>query len=353
MSLLDDNEQPLAAIYPDVRHPYYIVAPPYARTSAGARVMHLLCHSLNRRGQTAYILLHPALPSRAGPVAPDLLTPVVTPEVAQSHFERGLTPIMVYPEVISGNPFNAPCIVRYVLNFPGLLGGDTDYAPEELCFSYSKVLAETTRAPDNVLFLPATDTRIFRPAPEGRKRSGSCFYAYKYKAAHGGELFPVTKDSVEILRDGPAAQTPQEIAALFQRSEVFYCYENTALALEAVLCGCPAVFLPNPHLTEMISLKELGPEGYAWGDNPNDIARARATVGQGAKNYLKTYAAYWRELDRFIELTHQHAEGKPYGNPVRLPRFLDVLKFGLRGGYRQAIGKLGRGLRAAASPAAK
>jgi hypothetical protein len=340
-SLNTQGDAPIDAIYPDVAHPYYIVAPPYARTSAGARVMHLLCHSLNRCGQTAYVMIHPALPWRKDQVAPDLMTPVLTPQVMQSHFDRGLVPIVIYPEFMPGNPFNAPCVVRYVLNFPGLLGGDKDYAPEELCFSYSKVLAETTRDPDNILFLPVSDTRVFRIGPEERKRQGSCFYAHKYKAAHGGELFPITKDSVEIFRDGPHAQTPQEIAVLFQSSEMFYCYENTALATEAVLCGCPAVFLPNPYLSEMIAIKELGPDGFAWGPEPAEIARAKATVSQGRQNYMNTIAAYWRDLDRFIEVSKRHARNRSYAQPMRMPTFADTILLGIRRrGIFGALGKL-------------
>lgn len=321
MSNPNNNDDILTdAIYPNVRHPYYIVAPPYIRTSAGARVMHLLCHSLNQRGETAYVLLYPAIPwARDQHVAPDLMTPILTPYVIQSHFQRGLTPIVVIPETISGDPFNSPCVVRYVLNFPGLLGGDKEFAPEELCFSYSKVLATTTRSPDNILFLPATDTRIFRPAPEGQKRQGSCFYADKYKKAHHAKLFDITKDSVEITRDERNSQTPLELAKLFHRSEVFYTYENTALATEAVLCGCPAVFLPNPHLSEIIAAKELGPEGYAWGTDLAEVARAKATVGEGARNYMKSCAAYWRDLENFMHLTQQHVRGKPYSSPVQIP----------------------------------
>jgi hypothetical protein len=313
-------------IYPNVGHPYYIVAPPYVRTSAGVRALHLLCHSLNRRGKTAYVLLYPAVPWWPDAVAPDLMTPILTPRIVHSHFERGLTPIMVYPETISGNPFGSPCVVRYVMNFPGLLGGDKVYAPEELCFSYSKVLAKETRSLDNILFLPTTDTNIFYPAPEGQKRQGTCFYADKYKVAHHGTLFDITKDSVEITRDKPDSALPHEIAELFRRSELFYVYENTALATEAVLCGCPAVFLPNPHLTGIIAAKELGPEGYAWSADPVEVARAKATVGQGKKNYEACYARYWQDLDRFIALTQEHAQNKAYKSPIHLPSLPDVMR---------------------------
>ena len=243
------------SIYPTVSNPYYIVAPPYVRTSAGIRVLHLLCHSLNKKGQMAYLLMYPAMPWRSHQIGPDLMTPVLTNDIVKSHFERGLAPIMVYPETIAGNPFKSPCVVRYVLNFPGLLGGDKEYAPSELCFSYGEVLAAHTRDPKNILFIPAVDTRIFYQPREAQERKGTCFYADKYQVAHKGKLFDITKDSLEITRDKPNSQSPKEIAEIFRRSELFYVYENTALAIEAVLCGCPVVFLPNAYLTDMVCWK--------------------------------------------------------------------------------------------------
>lgn len=306
-------------IYPAASNPYYIVAPPYVRTSAGVRVLHLLCHSLNRLGHTAYLLLYPAMPWHSNQIGPDLMTPVLNNEIAKDHFERGLTPIMVYPETVAGNPFGSPCVVRYVLNFPGLLGGDKEYADNELCFSYGEVLAAHTKHPENILFLPASDTRTYHWPVGNTKRSGTCFYADKYQVAHKGKLFDITKDSIEITRDKPNSQTPQQIADLFRRSELFYVYENTALAIEAVLCGCPVVFLPNEHLTDMIALKEIGKDGYAWGTDPAEIERAKATVAKGAENYLKSYKTYWDDLDKFVKLTKAHVANKPYTAMITVP----------------------------------
>lgn len=337
MSEETNAKQGFKSLYPEVKSPYYIVAPPYVRTSAGVRVLHLLCHSLNRMGQTAYVLLYPALPWQKRQVAPDLLTPVVTPGIVRSHFERGMAPILVYPEICSGNPFGGPCVVRYVLNFPGLLGGDKDYASDELVYSYSKVLAQHTQSPDNVLFLPATDTRLFRMADNQPERRGSCFYAHKYKNSYGGHLFDVTSNSFEITANDKNSLGAPEIAALFQRSEVFYAYENTALATEAVLCGCPTVFLPNPYLQDIIAIRELGPEGYAWGTDPAAVARARETVAQGAQNYLKTFDAFWRDLENFIRVTQEHAAAVSYKAPVRLPNIGDAIRyvFRERGGWNR------------------
>jgi hypothetical protein len=308
--MTNDKEKLLC---PPARNPYYIVAHRYMRTSAGKRTPHMLCHHLNMQGQVAYMMLT----SYSGePICPDLMTPVLTPSVVRHHFEKGLTPIVVYGEVVHGNPLGADCVVRYLLNFPGLLGGAAAYDPSELLFGFSGVLAEAVGAPENVLFMPVVDPSVFHPGPGDQKRSGICTYAAKHKVILGGALSDVPR-GVEITLDYPATQG--EIADLFRRSELFYCYENTALALEAMLCGCPAVFMPNQFLTEVIAERELGRDGLAWGTDPAEIARAKATVHLVRERYLRARDEYWNQLDRFIQVTQERARSLPYRQPVRLP----------------------------------
>lgn len=300
-------------LYPLNNNPYYILTDPYTRVSAGIRCLHLLCHALNLRGIPAYVILigeQKKITEEA--FSPDLMTPILTQRIARHHFENGLTPITVYPEIISGNPYNAPCVVRYILNFPGLLGGQKEYGDDELCFSYSKVLAAGTRSPENVLFIPASDTRVFHPPEKPMPRSGSCYYASKYKREHKGALLEVTKDSIEITSRMPTSQSPQEIADLFHTCEFFYTYENTALAHEATLCGCPTVFLPNEHLEASIAIEELGDDGIAWGNSPEQIAHAKKTVHLAYENYLAALQTFQQSLTNFIALTQQHSKNKTY-----------------------------------------
>jgi hypothetical protein len=306
------------ARFPPGKNPYYIVTPRFIRTSAGVKALHLLCHCLNRAGQEAYVLIYPYW-TRKVSTCPGLLTPEVTPEVTQRHVSRGLSPIVVYPEIYPGNPLRCHTIVRYLLNFPGHIAGDRTFAPEEIVFGYSNVLAAAGGMPENVLFIPASDIGVFKPG-EPRERSGSCFWAMKYRALHGGKLFPVTADSVEITREMPESQNPAEIAELFRRSELFYAYENTALALEAALCLCPTVFLPNPWLTETIAAKELGTDGFAWGDDPAEIARAKATVHLARQRYLATYSRFWDQLSVFVSVSQLRAaeDAAAKGAPTKM-----------------------------------
>lgn len=316
------RDMPIAQLSPENASPYYIAALPYTRFSAGVKALHLLCHSLNRRGQNAYMLPigNEGLFEQDEFCDADLLTPILTPQLAKRHLEEGPAPITVYPEIISGNPFGGASVVRYVLNYPGILGGNKIYDENELCFSYSKVLAAHTDYPDNILFIPASDTHIFYPSSTDNKRKGTCFYASKYQKAHKGKLFDVTKDSLEITSGSPNSQTPQEIAEIFRSSELFYTYENTALAIEATLCGCPAVFLPNAHLQSIIASEEFGTEGFAWGNSPQEVARAKESVKNAFNNYTRNIKKFYENLDIFITKTQNHAKNKDY-----LPQHLHLL----------------------------
>jgi hypothetical protein len=293
-------------IYPLWDHqPYYIVTPSYVRTSAGIKVLHMLAHSLNRKGYRTWLIIHPYQDARS--VSPDLTTPLLTDEIIDAHHKQGLNPVVVYPETISGNPFNATCVARYILNYPGLLGGDTMFDEDEYCFGYTQSLAEASGQTNRVLFIPASDPAVFYPPPAGTVRQGTCYYWGKFQEHHQGTTFGVPSDSIEISRRYPDKQGPKEIAEILRRVERLYVFENTALAIEAILCECPVVFMPNPYLTEVIAAQEMGWDGMAWGDSLEEIQRATHTVEQAAINYLQYYKIFWRSLEQFIKDTQVKA----------------------------------------------
>ena len=180
---------------------YIIAAPKYVRKSAGIRVLHRLCHDLNRRGETAYIAIYPQFLFHdiRNSTAPELNTPLITQELLDTLLAQGRTPIVVYSESLGGNPFNAPIVVRYVMNYIGLLGGDTQFPADEIIYVYSRYLARHAGVgEERILFMPVSDTEFFVPPPPGSARSGSCFYAAKYQHHHRGKLFPITANSIEI-----------------------------------------------------------------------------------------------------------------------------------------------------------
>ena len=107
---------PCSSEYKYYKNPYYIVAPDYTHKSSGIRILHELCSILNQFGYEAYVV--------TGKTNGDLWTPILTDETKIAHYKAKKTPIVVYPEVIKGTPLNMGAPVRYVLNYPGFIGGD-------------------------------------------------------------------------------------------------------------------------------------------------------------------------------------------------------------------------------------
>jgi GT2 family glycosyltransferase len=286
--------------------------------------MHVLCHHLNMLGERAFVVPYP-LNLRNDPSWPDfagfhdqplvnwnLNTPLLTQEIADWHYESKVVPITIYPEVFD-DPISAPFIVRYILNYPGLLAPKYK-TPHDMTLSYSRRLANYVGA-DPVLHLPVIDMNFFYNKKS--YRSGSCFYAGKYKI-YGGDLSLLPSDSVEILRN--EQMTREEVRDIFWSKKVFYCFEDSALAIEACLCGCAVVFRPNSHFKDgPISSYEFGNDGMAWGTDDNEVVRALNTVSRVKDRLHDLYARVPEEVSKFSRAAKSLAIGREYKARIVLP----------------------------------
>ncbi len=321
-------------IVPDADHknPYYIVAAKYNRQSAGVKALHFLCHHLNKAGYPAYILNISGMPlfdEDGGYINPDYITPLLTQETFLIHKQSGKNPITVYPDSVRGNPLRSSCIARYLLHYPGHLGGDKEesFDKNDLIFSYSRKIKESLkRQKTETLFMPICNTDLFNEEGATKNRSGSCFYASKYQDYHGGELMDITKDSVEITRSRPDSQTPEEIAKLLKQSEVFYSYEDTSLATEAILCGCPVVFVKNKHFQEKVSIAthEIGSKGTRFSDEDFDLDTLKAEIPEAQSKYYESVDNFWPALDNFIEKTQLHSLKMTRSSKLRMSKKVPI-----------------------------
>ncbi|WP_409488666.1 glycosyltransferase [Pseudomonas promysalinigenes] len=279
--------------------PYYIMAPDYRRSSAGIRVLHMLCDALMRAGQEAYIA--------AKGMHPGLMTPLLTDTVVALHKAQGVEPIVVYPEVVDGNPFKGNVVVRYLLNRPGFLNNVRPYADTDVLFSYTRELLQPGMEEDRVLYMPAVDLSIFCPPSDSHSRIPGkvCYYRGRKSQV---EIDPALlgDDAVEITGQSPGSW--EELAALFQSCEYFYCTEPSGLAAEAALCGCVAVILPNAYAPKPISHHENNCYGVAWGNSEESLQQARASMPLLRESLLQHQRTFWSALDHFIVVTQEAVE---------------------------------------------
>lgn len=300
----------------ELRNPYYIVAPRYIQTSGGVRTLFRLADWINKSGGTAFIFLWPYFNHELA-VSPMDVAPLLTKKIVEYHFQNGLTPIVIYPETVRVSRFNPPVRVRYLLNYNELLFQNEPLEADDYLLFYSQAIADqvTVEKPSRLLFLPVSDTVFFSSPAEPVCRSGGAFYAGKYKYRFGGKTFPITEGMPEITRDRPDSQTPEQIRDLFRRIEFLYCYEDSALALEAILCGCPVVFLPNEHFTAPLGGNELKFLGFAWGSSPEQMCHAQKTVVAAREEHLRRLDEVNDQVLEFIKDTQAIASCMPYEVP--------------------------------------
>jgi GT2 family glycosyltransferase/glycosyltransferase involved in cell wall biosynthesis len=283
--------------------PYYIFGFNYRRSSAGIRVMHMLCDALIRSGYEAYVM--------AEEFSPDLMTPKLTNELIAQHRAMGIKPIAVYPEVVDGNPLQGSVVVRYLLNKPGFISGKGEYGENDLLFAYKQDFMQAGMPSENHLFLPAINSNIFRPAAdlEYRMPGRVCYYLGHKRHAHiDPQLLPA--DAIEITLTYPDSW--EGLADIFQQCEYLYLGEASGLAYEAALCGCLPVLV-----TDRWSSIQSDPSSFvAFGLDSGELARVRSILPGTLKTLEAQRAAFWPELDRFIRVTQAAIEERKH-NPDR------------------------------------
>ena len=247
---------------------YLIWSYDYRHDSGGPKVLHRLCHELNEAGQEAYVGWLVTNPDWNTPFHDEPLSGDWT---------------AIYPEIVSGNPWNAPHVVRWVLNNPGLLGGDTVYDPSETVFTFSPLFMD---AP--VLMLPTIELDIYfdRHLP----REGAVFYVGKGQRTRD---IPGTEITNELKADR------ELLAETLNRAEVLYSFDIISGMTDiARLCGCPVVLIPDDLRTRGQYDNWFGWDGVGWDEMPEPFDSVAFH-----SRYAGLYDTFLGQLADFIRAT--------------------------------------------------
>lgn len=271
---------------------FIIMAASYVSNSAGHYCLYKLCEALRQRGFPAFITL-------ATQGSDDIDAPIIDEECARRLCARGFAAI--YPETIAGNRLHAKTVIRWVLNRPGLLGGDEVYDDAELVFCYSGAYKPYIRnRVAGMLHMPTIDTRIFHSSDwDLSKRSLECFYVGKSTWKDG----VCDRHSVfEITRQSPPKK---DLGKILRASRVLYCFDNsTCLQYEALLCGCPVIVVPDGTQTrEDYDRLELGRDGISWG--PGEFSGQAVDVATLQQRYARLCQQFDEQLTHLIDVSGQ------------------------------------------------
>lgn len=201
--------------------------------------------------------------------------------------------VVVYPEVVYGNPLRATKVVRWLLHKPGFLTGKIGFTASELHFYYQK----------------AFDVR-FEGAHSGGElaliKIFSDIYKNENKGVRKGRAYILKKGADRAagldLSDGIVIDrlSHQEIAKIFNQVEYCISYDpHTYYSVYAAMCGCKSVIVP----TEGVSKEQWQPVeelryGLAYGEN--DVEHAVRTLPQMLALWSAREAANRSAVDNFV-----------------------------------------------------
>ena len=297
-------------------HPYIVRTPPYARQSAGIRVLHWLCDALNQLGAQAWVDVDatrgPPGADPAGGLAVGLDAPPLMPIVRAKLAASGVRPIVIHPDAFDEVEQGSALNVRYALNYLGVMGA-ADPALCDLTVAYSEAIRRRTPGCEHVLFIPGSDPRWWTPPtpslnPSDQRRQ-ALLYAGKYIDYHR-QMPPLhLRDYTSIARHGSDAPSTEALRELLRKGTRLYVFENTAVAAEAALCGCPVVVCRNWFFRELIAEHELGLDGFTFADDSASIIAAQAALPTFRLKYEAALSGVQDALLKFVRVTQTLAAG--------------------------------------------
>ena len=260
---------------------FIIAAPPYTESHGGVVALHHLCDRLNAAGYEAYI--HPTGPTSE--VRPGWMTPL----------QRGRSfndAVIVYPEVISGNPFNAQRVVRWLLNRPGWFTGERiKPGADDLVVTFNRQIA-----PDlPVLSVPLIDPTVF--FPKDHPGSGALLWIGK-----GAMPRWFDRSQVTVITRGWPSSRPALAAHLRSASVLYSCDWLTSLIDESLMCSTPVVLIGDQSWAP--GEIELRP-GMAMDDGPG-LDQAGLDVTRYYPKYVEGLASTETDIEAFVELVNRH-----------------------------------------------
>lgn len=280
----------------------YVIFSPPEFVSGGALVLHLLCHLLNQKEYNAKIFLSGVAKKQKEASASFWLrwfyvTGVYIIKKYIFKCFKGITVIqksrrfklysneshnnpikrtpfiskntvVVYPEIISGNPLNADNVVRWLLHKPGYHTKEIFFGENDLFFAYQSIFNDKKLNPTSRLLTISFINDTLCKQTNFEKRKGNCYIIRKGK----------NRDDLPKSFDGAIIDdmTEVEIAAIFNKCKYCISYDTmTFYSSFATICGCISIVVPMPGVTkEQWQPDEEKRYGIAYGLDEDEITHA-------------------------------------------------------------------------------
>lgn len=249
--------------------PYTIWTPGYSHMSGGIRALYQLKKEFDDRGIESYF----------------------------HNEKRHPEEIMIYPEIVQGNPDRAKRVVRWLLNkadFPG-----------DICYAWEKNIGKYPLLTTNIV-----EMDIWTPSQKTNK------VAYWVgKGEYNDELVP--DDAYEISRRNYTNR--KDLANFISTLDYLISFDLFSIInLEAPLCGTPVLLIDSGNMWNpskrsrdtttgwsKSEFDEVGwvPYGIAW--NYEELEKAREEVHLARPHYESLLPVFQKRIDNFITDTQK------------------------------------------------
>jgi hypothetical protein len=268
---------------------FIVWAPPWSPSSAGIVVLHRLAQELSRRGEKVYMTT-----DQQNPEWPPI------PTSGQGYAKLSLaSSIVIYPEIVHGNPLGCENVARLILHIPGYWGGPVEFDKHEVLWAFLEFWNRRSglNLPNGrILTVPYLDLDLFRDY--GNERIRDYFYRGK------GEQPDVYLDAESLGgKEEHNSQFGQvQLVEKLNTARILYSYDNvTAMNDIARLCGCPVVLIPDPmYKREDIELL-MGP-GMGYGLEEEALAKETMDSKRVKQIFIDREGIFQDQLTNFIEI---------------------------------------------------
>lgn len=207
--------------------------------------------------------------------------------------------IVLYPELVYGNPLRAKNVVRWFLFHNRFPDSPDAYGKNELVFSFREYFNDYNLNPScRLLNLNYFNKNLYKQTNFG-ERQGVCYIIRKGK----------NRPDLPKTFDGPVIDnlSEKEKVAVFNKCKFCYDYDTqTFYASIAVVCGCVPIVVMEPGKTKEDYLG-IGDKdwGKAYGETPEEIEYAVKTRPLRLK-MLNFDEQNRKSVDFFLSEIHKH-----------------------------------------------
>ena len=243
-----------------------VVTPPFEARRNGIFVLHKLYESLRQAGVETHLVFftNPRSgkfflsndPLHYGPVHTTGKIPATTREDLARAIANG---VVIYPEIISGNPLKAPRVCRYMLNREGALQGNALGAQDnDLIILFSKIFGGPGQVAPVLHYPTPLDWAKALPVVPLASRTIDLFYVGKADRYDAKVHRHQPPNTLEVTRHWP--KTQQEFRALLGVTRFFFsCDTLSAVNAEAAIAGAiPVVMGLGPFSLANLEASEYG-----------------------------------------------------------------------------------------------